>query len=175
MTLRSFRERVIQTGSFELIGIAFVSPVYAYLSGNSMAHGFALITALSVAILIWAPIFNTLFDVVERHFTDRLACERPHRLRIMHATLHEMSAILITCPLLMSIGGHTLGGALALNLGLTITYSFYTYIFHMTYDRIRPVQTENRDCGALGRPLVDPEPLLIPCSSDFGANQRAVN
>ena len=147
MTLRSFRERVVQTGSFELIGIAFVSPVYALITGTSMAHGVAIIAALSVAILIWSPIFNTVFDVTDRHFTDRLACKRPHRLRILHAVMHEVSAILITCPLLMAIGGHSLGEALAFNLGLTITYSVYTYIFHMAYDRLRPVRTEGQVPG----------------------------
>ena len=140
MTLRSFRERAIQTSSFELIGIAFVSPIYAQLTGTSMVHGFALITILSIAILVWSPIYNTLFDAMERRYTDRLACKRPHKFRFVHATMHEISAVLITCPLLILIGGHTLGGALALNLGLTLTYSVYTYLFHIAYDRLRPVQ-----------------------------------
>ncbi|GAA6160816.1 hypothetical protein NBRC116589_29900 [Ruegeria sp. HU-ET01832] len=140
MTLRTFKERVIQTGSFELIGIAFVSPVYAYIAGSSMAHGFALITLLSIVILIWSPIFNTLFDLLERNQTCRLACARPHRVRIIHAVLHEVTAVIITCPLMMYVGGHSLKTALAFNLGLTITYSVYTYVFHIVYDRLRPVQ-----------------------------------
>ncbi|WP_170601829.1 MULTISPECIES: PACE efflux transporter [Ruegeria] len=140
MTLRSFRERVIQTSTFELIGIAFVSPVYAQFTGSSMAHGFTIIAILSVAILVWSPIYNTFFDIVERRYTSRLACKRPHRLRFIHATMHEVSAVLITCPLLMWIGGHTLAGALAFNVGLTLTYSVYTYFFHIVFDHLRPVQ-----------------------------------
>ncbi|WP_170562134.1 chlorhexidine efflux transporter [Ruegeria atlantica] len=105
MTLRTFKERIIQTGSFELIGIAFVSPVYAYLTGASMVHGFAMITMLSIVIMIWCPIFNTIFDLIERDKTARLACKRPQSVRVFHATLHEVTAVMITCPLLMMVGG----------------------------------------------------------------------
>ena len=140
MTIRSFKERILQTVSFEVIGIAVVSPAYAHLTGASMAHGFAMIALLSVVIMIWSPIFNTLFDLIERHRTQRLACERPQHLRIIHAGLHEITAVMITCPLLMALGGHSLATALMVNLGLTITYSIYTYVFHFTYDRLRPVK-----------------------------------
>ena len=74
MTLRTFKERVIQTGSFELIGIAFVSPIYAYLTGASMVHGFAMITMLSFVIMIWCPIFNTIFDLIEPAIGARSSC-----------------------------------------------------------------------------------------------------
>lgn len=140
MTLRTFKERVIQTGSFEMIGIAFVSPVYAYLTGASMVHGFAMIAMLSIVIMIWCPIFNTIFDLIERDKTARLACKRPQSVRILHATLHEVTAVMITCPLLMMVGGHSLGSALALNVGLTLTYTVYTYLFHIIYDRVRPIK-----------------------------------
>lgn len=140
MTLRCFRERCLQTVSFELVGIGFVSPLYAYLAGTPMLHGFALITILSIAILIWSPVFNTVYDLIERHRTGRVASQRPHASRVIHAILHEVSAILLTCPLLMWMGGHTLEAALAFNLGLTLTYSVYTYVFHIAYDQIRPVQ-----------------------------------
>lgn len=153
MTLRSFRERVIQTCSFEVVGIAFVSPVYAYIAGASMVHGFALISLLSIVILIWSPIFNTSFDWIERHRTRRLASARPHWLRIVHAVLHEVTAIIITCPLLMYFGGHSLQAALAFNLGLTITYSIYTYVFHIIYDRLRPVRPVS---AVEGTPQCDP-------------------
>ncbi|CUH45039.1 PACE efflux transporter [Ruegeria atlantica] len=140
MTLRTFKERVIQTGSFELIGIAFVSPLYAYFTGASMVHGFAMIAMLSVVIMIWCPIFNTIFDLIERDKTARLACKRPQSVRVLHATLHEVTAVMITCPLLMVVGGHSLGSALALNVGLTLTYTVYTFLFHIAYDRVRPIQ-----------------------------------
>lgn len=139
-SLRSPKERMLQTISFELIGVVFVSPVYAKLAGASLGKGAAMIALLSAVILIWTPLFNTLFDLVEHRCTKRTACERPHRLRLRHAVLHEVSAVAMTCPLLMWVGGHSLASALALNLGLSITYTIYTYVFHILYDFYRPVQ-----------------------------------
>lgn len=80
----------------------------------------------------------------DRDALCRLACKRPHALRMVHATVHEISAILITCPLLMMAGGHSLGSALALNIGLTPTYTAYTYAFHIAHDRLRPVQIQRQ-------------------------------
>ncbi len=32
--------------------------------------------------------------------------------------------------------------ALAINFGLTVFFTAYAYIFHLVYDRLRPVQTD---------------------------------
>jgi uncharacterized membrane protein len=90
--------------------------------------------------MIGSPIYTTSFDRNERQYTDRLACERPQDLCIIHALMHEITAVTLTCPLLIWIGSHTLGGALAFNIGLTLTYSAYAYVFHIAFDQLRPVQ-----------------------------------
>jgi uncharacterized membrane protein len=140
MTLRSPKERVIQTLCFEAGGVALLSPAYAYLTGASMAGGFATIALLSIVIMIWAPVYNTLFDYIERERSGRLASDRSKGMRILHALLHEASSVLITCPLLIWLGGHSLTSALFINVSLTLTYVVYTYVFHIFYDRWRPVQ-----------------------------------
>lgn len=152
MTLRSARERVIQTVTFEVIGIALISPLYATFSGNTAVASIALIALLSAVIVTWSPVFNTVFDLAERRFTGRLACQRPHGLRMFHACMHEVSAILLTCPLLIWIGGHSLGAALTANVGLTLTYTIYTYFFHIAYDRVRPVHLQEQRLNSSGNP-----------------------
>lgn len=144
MTLRSAKERVLQTFFFEVGGVTLISPAYAYLTNASITGSFALIALLSVVIMIWAPIYNTLFDYVEREFTDRLASDRLKRSRILHAILHEVTSVSITCPLLIWFGGYSLVSALLINAGLTLTYVVYTFVFHMLYDRWRPVQPLHR-------------------------------
>lgn len=140
MTLRAPKERVFQTLCFEAGGVALVSPAYAYLTGTSVAGGLTTIALLSIVVMTWAPIYNTLFDYVERAHSGRLASDRSKRLRILHAILHEASSVLLTCPLLIWLGGHSLTSALFINASLTITYAVYTFVFHMLYDRWRPVQ-----------------------------------
>lgn len=140
MSIRTVRERVLQTACFELIGIAIVSPLYALAVGASVGHGVALIAVISVVVLVWSPLHNTAFDLIDWHWSGRTACQRPHGVRVFHAFSHETSAVLLTCPLIIWIGGHSLVEALALNLGLTVTYTAYAYLFHLVYDRLRPVR-----------------------------------
>lgn len=95
---------------------------------------------MPIAILTWSLIYNTIFVRIEKQYTDRLACERPHDLGIIHALKHEIAAVMITCPLFIWIGSHTLGGALAFNTKLTLTYSAFAYVLHIAFDQLRPVQ-----------------------------------
>lgn len=140
MALRSARERIIQTLTFELIGVALVSPLYVGLVGAPVADSILLITLLSVVILVWSPLHNVVFDFCELRFANRLASDRPHRVRVFHALSHEITAVMITCPLMIVVGGHSLMQALSLNVGLTLFYSGYAYVFHLAYDKLRPVR-----------------------------------
>ncbi|MBJ3764293.1 PACE efflux transporter [Maribius pontilimi] len=139
--LRSWKERACQTGCFEVIGIALVAPVYTAIFGASLGHGVQVIALLSVVIVLWSPLHNTLFDLADWRMTGRTACQRPKSLRLVHAMSHEASAVLLTCPILVWFG-HGLAEALAVNLGLTIAYTAYGYVFHLVYDRLRPVRLD---------------------------------
>ena len=117
-----------------------VTPVYVLIFGTTAGEGFTLLLALSVAVMLWTPVFNTLFDWADLHFSGRVASDRPQVLRLVHAGLHEVSAIIVSLPLILWIGGISLGAALVLDLGLTIFFSAYAYGFHLVYDRMRPVR-----------------------------------
>ena len=65
MTLRTMKERVIQTLSFELGGLLVVAPVYAFLSGANAEESLSLLVALSIAVMVWSPLHNTLFDIAD--------------------------------------------------------------------------------------------------------------
>ncbi|WP_413720569.1 PACE efflux transporter [Silicimonas sp. MF1-12-2] len=149
MTLRSLRERIIQTVSFELGGLLVVAPAYAVLSGSSPTESLGLLIALSIAFMIWSPIHNTLFDVLEFRFSHRVASDRPHGLRIVHAISHETTSIVVTLPLIMYLGGYGFWVAIAVDLGLTIAYTAYAYLFHVVFDRLRPVTGDGRPAGGL--------------------------
>jgi uncharacterized membrane protein len=118
-----------------------VTPVYALIFGSTAGEGFTLLLALSVAVMVWSPCFNTLFDWTDLRFSGRVASDRPHGLRLVHAVLHEASSVIVTLPLILWIGGLTISMALMLDLGLTLFYSAYAYVFHVIYDRLRPVRT----------------------------------
>jgi uncharacterized membrane protein len=58
---------------------------------------------------------------------------------MVHAVSHEVSAVGVSLPILLTLGGHTLAGALMVNIGLTLLYTGYAFVFHLVYDRLRPV------------------------------------
>ena len=69
----------------------------------------------------------------------RLASDRPHRLRLVHAAMLELSALGVTVPVVMHLGGYGFRDALFFDMALTVFYTLYAYVFHLAYDRLRPV------------------------------------
>lgn len=138
--VRSARERVIQTIWFEGIGLALVAPLYAWAAGDGIRASFALVAAVSLVVMGWSSMFNTLFDILEHRCTGRVASDRPHALRTVHAVAHEVSSVIVTCPVIYAMTDLGWHGALAADLGLTVVYAAFAYVFHLLFDRVRPVQ-----------------------------------
>ena len=146
--LRSTRERVIQTLWFEGIGLLLVAPLYASVAGAGMRESFAMVAVVSMVVMAWSAVFNTVFDRIEWRWTGRVASDRPHRLRSLHALLHELTAMVVSCPVIYAMTPLSWGEALLADLGLTLAYTAYAYAFHVGYDRLRPV----RPHGGTGHP-----------------------
>jgi uncharacterized membrane protein len=137
--IRSARERLIQTLSFEAGGLLIVAPLYALATGSGAGESLGLIAALALAVMTWAALYNTAFDIIESRFTGRVASARPERWRIVHAIGHEASAVVVTWPLIVWLTGLSWWAALVADLALTLVYAGYAYAFHKVYDRWRPV------------------------------------
>ncbi len=139
MALRSLRERAIQTLAFEVGGLALATPLYWLIFGGDAEDSLVVVAAISVAVLTWSPIHNTAFDWVEWRLARRVASDRPARLRAVHALSHEATAMAVSLPVIVWLGGHGWIEAIAVDLGLTLFYTGYAYVFHMVYDWWRPV------------------------------------
>jgi uncharacterized membrane protein len=148
--LRSARERVIQTLWFEGVGLLLVAPLYALVTGSRSGESFAMVAAVSVAVMLWAAVYNTVFDVLERRATGRVASDRPHGLRTLHAIGLETTSVVVTTPVIWAMTDLGWWGALAADLGLATAYALYGYAFHWAYDRWRPVP-QGMDSSGGGR------------------------
>lgn len=140
MTLRSPRERLIQTIAYEVGGLCLSVPLVVLYGGGSAGEAFTLMLALSVAVMVWSPIHNTLFDWADLRLSGRLASDRPQSWRLVHAASHEATTVVVTLPILIWLGGLDFWAALLADLGLTLLYAAYAYVFHLVYDRLRPVR-----------------------------------
>ncbi len=139
MSLRSARERLYQTLAFEAGGLVMAAPLYSLLFGQGAQDSLTVLVSLSLAVMLWTPLHNTLFDLADLKWSGRVASARPHRLRLIQALSQEVSVLVVTLPLIMVLGGHGLKEALLIDLGLTLFYAAYAYIFHIVFDWLRPV------------------------------------
>jgi uncharacterized membrane protein len=137
--LRNPRERIFQTILFEAGGFVITLPVYLLYAGHAPGEGALVVAALALAVMLWSPLHNTLFDLIDLRMSGRVASDRPHGLRVVHAVSHEVTSVIATTPLLMWLGGHGLAEALMIDLGFTLAYAVWAYVFHLLYDRWRPV------------------------------------
>lgn len=141
MPLRSIRERAIQTLSYEAGGLLLAVPLYAAVMDETGSESATIIVCLSLAAMVWSPIHNCLFDLVDLKITGRVASDRPHTVRLVHAASHELTSCLVTVPIIMAISSFGFWQALAVDIGLTLLYTAYAYVFHIVFDWLRPVET----------------------------------
>jgi uncharacterized membrane protein len=143
-TTRSLRERVIQTLWFEGLGLVIVAPVFAYFSGAAAGDSFLLLTVLAFVATLWSGSYNAAFDRAESHLTGRVASDRSHGWRVLHAFGLETSLLALTWPLVVALTPLGWTAALVAEIGLTLAYLSYGYAFHMAFDRLRPIHAEPR-------------------------------
>jgi uncharacterized membrane protein len=139
--VRGPRERVLQTLAFEAGGLLLVAPLVALAGVASGGGSLLLVAALSVVVMAWAALFNTAFDRIEARVARRVASERPHRWRTLHALLLEASSVVVSLPVIVALTSLGWWQALGLDLALTLVYAAYAYLFHLAYDRLRPVRS----------------------------------
>ena len=147
MALRSLRERLYQTLAYEFFGLALIAPLICAAIGLSGGESVMLLVWVALACMVWSPLHNIVFDWAEWTLARRVASDRPQGWRMVHAASHEATSVVVTTPLIMLISGLGLVDALALDLGLTVVYTAYAYLFHMTYDWLRPVNSDPEGLG----------------------------
>ena len=139
--VRGLRERVIQTLCFEALGLVIVSLPFAHFSGVTVGDSLIVLLAISIVVMSWAALYNTACDHIEQRLTGRVASDRPQRWRVLHTLAFEASAVIATWPLLVALTSLTWREAFFAEIGLTLAYAAYGYVFHLAFDHIRPVLT----------------------------------
>lgn len=138
-SVRDWRERALQTLAYEAGGLLAVSPLWSIAAGVTAIESATLLICLSIAVMSWMAIYNTAFDILDARFAGRVASDRPHRWRVLHAAGLEVTSVLATWPLIAWLADLGWLEALAADLGLTLAYVVYGYLFHLGFDRWRPV------------------------------------
>ena len=139
---RRFPDRLRQVALFELGGLLFITPPFAWLSGVPVRESVGLLAVLALIAAVWNGAFNTLFDRLEGHLTGRTADRRPWWLRVAHAVLFEGILLLLTLPVIALWTGMGWWPALVADIGLALAYTGYAFVFNLGYDRAFPIARE---------------------------------
>jgi uncharacterized membrane protein len=137
--LRSARERILQAAIYEALGLTLVTPAYAWAMGVSVGNSFITMALVSLGVMAWSSIYNAIYDRIYLRQTGRMAHERRWAERALHAALLEASITIFAVPIIFLMSGKGWLAALAADIGFTFVYVIYTYLFHLVYDRVRPV------------------------------------
>lgn len=139
MSLRSARERALMTILMETGAVLIVAPAYQLLFGAGVADSFVLIVAVSLAVMVFSPVYGFAFDLAEWRLCRRVVSDRPQRLRLLHAAGHEFGAMLVSVPVILALTDHSLAVAIGLDVGLSLFYTAWVWVFCLGYDRVRPI------------------------------------
>lgn len=135
--LRNAKDRMRHAVFYELVGLILAVPLAAWGFGTDLLDTGILGIFFSILAMIWNMIYNHYFDIVLLK-NGRNPAHRGFRLRALHAILFEAGFIIVSVPAIAWWLSLSLAKALAMDLGLTLFYLGYTYVYNWAYDRIFP-------------------------------------
>lgn len=135
--MRTTPDRIRHAISFELVGLAFVAPLGAWLFDFAMQDISVVAVVSSVIATGWNYVYNLLFD----HAMLRLAghLRKTVLMRVFHSVLFELGLVTVLMPFIawyLQIG---LLHALAMDLSFSLFYLVFAFFFNWAYDIVFPV------------------------------------
>lgn len=133
MSGRTLKERFFHAAGFEVLAIALVSPLAAWIMNKPLFQMGALAIMLSTLAMIWNMVYNAGFD----RLWPREKVTRGLGLRIMHALGFEGGFILIGLPPAAWMLGVGLWQALMIEIVFFLFFLPYTMAYNWVYDKVR--------------------------------------
>ncbi|MGM9424731.1 PACE efflux transporter [Hydrogenophaga sp. MI9] len=131
--MQGIRRKIVYVTLFEAIAIAVTSNGLSAGSGASLEHAGVAAVASSVIAVVWNLAYNTAFERWESRQTVR---GRSFRRRAAHAIGFELGLSVLLVPLFiwwLQIG---LGQALLLDVGLSLFFLVYAFLFNLAFDTV---------------------------------------
>lgn len=131
--MQGIKRKVVYVCLYEAIAIAICSASFFALSDKGLAHATTLSIACSGIAVLWNLGFNALFERWEAAQTVR---GRSLARRAAHALGFEGGLIVLLVPLIAWWLDVSLMQSLLMDIGLSIFFLVYTFIFGWMFDRI---------------------------------------
>ncbi|CCM78007.1 PACE efflux transporter [Rhizobium mesoamericanum] len=134
--MRKAADRIRHAISFELIGLALVTPLGAVGFGMPVADiGVIGLVGATVAT-VWNYIYNLGFDHLMRRLTG--GTQKSAAIRVLHAVIFEIGLLLALLPVIAWYLGISIPQALMMDVSFALFYMVYAFVFNWAYDRLLP-------------------------------------
>lgn len=135
--MRTTRDRIRHALSFEIVGLALVTPLAAFLFHMPM-HSIGVVALVgSLLATGWNYLYNILFDQASLRLRGTVIKTVP--LRVLHAVLFELGLLLVLLPFIAWYLEISIWQALVMDIGFALFYMGYAFVFNWAYDRVFPI------------------------------------
>jgi len=135
--MRTTRDRIRHAVSFEIIGLALVTPLGAWAFGMPI-HDIGVIGIASATIAtLWNYVYNLGFDHVMQRV--RGSTQKTGPIRALHTMLFEGGLLLALLPPIAWYLGISLWQAFLMDVSFALFYMGYAFVFNWAYDRLFPL------------------------------------
>lgn len=148
--MRSVRDRIRHAVSFEIIGLAIVTPL-GVLVFQMPVYNIGIVGVVSATVAtVWNFVFTYIFDMIFRSAVG--ARKKGCLARISHSILFEASLMALLTPFIAWYLRISCLQALTIDLSYSTFYVLYAFLFNLAYDHVFPAAV----WGGTGRPPVAP-------------------
>ena len=123
---------------FELILIALLVPLGAFVLDKAIIDVGLLSVFLSIKAMLLGYFYNLLFDRIDVH-AGRTPTKRSFLGRIIHALGFEFTLVLTSIPVVMWWLDLTFFQAVLMDIAVTSIVVLYTFLYTYCYDWLFPV------------------------------------
>ncbi len=135
--MRSTWDCIRHAISFELGGLALISPLGAWVFGMPVADMGVVGAACAIIATAWTYIYNLGFDAALQRVTG--GTHKSIRLRVLHAVVFELALLALLIPVIAWYLGVGLLHALIMDVAFAGAYMGYAFVFNWAYDRAFPL------------------------------------
>jgi uncharacterized membrane protein len=131
--MQGIKRRIVYLTLFEGFGILITGTSFASVAGSDASHAGAAAVFTSLVAVTWNAVYNWLFERWEARQTRR---GRSPLRRMMHAIGFEGGLVIFLVPMIALTLRVALTEAFLMDIGLTVFFLVYAYIFNLIFDAI---------------------------------------
>ncbi|OAN70517.1 hypothetical protein A8B83_13635 [Rhodobacteraceae bacterium EhC02] len=139
--MRRTADRIRHAISFELIALAIITPLGAWVFGTPLKD-MGVVTVISATIATgWNYLYNLLFD--HAMLRRRGDVRKTPLIRVLHAVLFEAGLLVVLIPFIAVFLGVGFWTAFVMDVAFAGFYLVYAFCFNWAYDVIFPIPSPN--------------------------------